>query len=272
MVKKTKPSKSKNHANNSPSQADKMYDAIGQQLFAGDYAGVVISCEHLLDFLPTISPLRVDVLAQLGTAHGLLKNFPQAYAILSEALLLAPNDADLWSNRGMASRLTLRLGQSFKDFTRAAELNKDPHLSRQINRALAFSRKVVNRELKLRGRAFTLEQLIEQEEHFQRGLTLMDARQWDEAGQAFQACIAMGDCLPQPWGNLGICLLMQERYDESEAALKRALVIDRHYRVAKNNLKLLAKTRRTGPPAILGAQDPFQGRKIKQGITYVGIK
>ncbi len=31
----------------------------------------------------------------------------------------------------------------------------------------------------------------------------------------------MGDCLPQPWGNLGICLMMQERYDEAEAALKR---------------------------------------------------
>jgi len=25
----------------------------------------------------------------------------------------------------------------------------------------------------------------------------------------------MGDCLPQPWGNLGACLLMEQQADES---------------------------------------------------------
>lgn len=271
MAKKKKTSSQKGQSTN-PSQATKMYDVIGQQLFAGDYAAVVTSCEQLLDFLPSISPMRIDVLAQLGTAYGLLRNFPQAYAALSKALELSPNDADLWYNRGMASRFTMRLGQSFKDFTRASELNTDPQLSRRINKELRFSRKVANRELRLRDRTFTLEQLIEQEEHFQRGVTLMNARQWDEAAQAFQASIDMGDCLPQPWGNLGICLLMQERYDESEAALKRALKIDRRYRIAKHNLKLLAQCRKNGPPAIIGSEDPFANKKIKQGITYVGTK
>ena len=56
----------------------------------------------------------------------------------------------------------------------------------------------------------------------------------------------MGDCLPQPWGNLGICLMMQERYDEAEEALKRALVIDPKYAIAKNNLAALPKPERLG--------------------------
>jgi len=64
----------------------------------------------------------------------------------------------------------------------------------------------------------------------------MEASQWDEAKQALQASIAMSDCLPQPWGNLGICLMMQERYDEAEEALKRALVIDPNYSIAKKQL------------------------------------
>src|SRR5713226_10697111 len=118
--------------------------------------------------------------------------------------------------------------------------------------------------LKLRGPNFTLDQLIEQEDHFQNGLQLTEAGQWQEAKQAFQASIDMGDCLPQPWGNLGICLMMQERYDEAEAALKRALVIDPTYTLAKDNLALLADTRRTGLPDTVAINQPFKGSKLKQ--------
>ena len=96
----------------------------------------------------------------------------------------------------------------------------------------------------------------------------MEAGEWQAAEQAFQASITMGDCLPQPWGNLGICLLMQERYDEAEAALKRALVIDPQYTLAKNNLAMLPETRRTGPPDIVAMTQPFKDSKLKQGITY----
>ena len=118
-----------------------------------------------------------------------------------------------------------------------------------MRRELKFAREVAERTLKLRGPNFTLEQLIEQEDLFQDGLQLMEAGEWQKAEQAFQASIAMGDCLPQPWGNLGISLMMQERYDEAEAALKRALVMDPKYTLAKNNLAALPEIRRTRPSA-----------------------
>ena len=199
----------------------------------------------------------------------MLQNYPQSYTVLTEALELAPNNAELWYNRGMSSRYTMRLGRSFRDFTRAVELNKRAELSEQFNEALKFSREMAEKSIKLRGPNFTLDQLIEQEDLFQRGLKLMEAGQWDEAGQAFQASIAMGDCLSQPWGNLGICLMMQERYDESEEALRRALVIDPEYTIAKNNLILLAKTRLEGPPDVVAINEPFRDSNLKQSITFV---
>lgn len=123
--------------------------------------------------------------------------------------------------------------------------------------------------LKIRGSGFTLDQLIEQEDHFQRGLKRMEAGKWEEAGEAFQHSIEMRDCLPQPWGNLGISFMMQERYDEAEGALKRALEIDPKYALAKENLAALPEIRRVGPPDIIEITDPFQGTKLKQRITFV---
>ena len=142
-------------------------------------------------------------------------------------------------------------------------------LGRCFDEALRFSREMAEKSMKLRGPDFTLDQLIEQEDLFQQGLKLMEAGKWEEAGKAFQASIDLGDCLPQPWGNLGICLLMQERYDEAEAALKRALVIDPQYTLAKDNLALLAETRRTGLPGRVAMNQPFKGSKLKQGITFI---
>ncbi len=269
MSKKSKPSKQKKSLRADISQADSLFDFIGQQILRRDYTGAVTNCERLLKFLPPHAPLRADVLAQLGTVHAMLQNYPQSYTVLTEALELAPNNAELWYNRGMSSRYTMRLGRSFRDFTRAVELNKRAELSEQFNEALKFSREMAEKSIKLRGPNFTLDQLIEQEDLFQRGLKLMEANQWDEAGQAFQASIAMGDCLSQPWGNLGICLMMQERYDEAEAALKRALEIDPKYTLAKNNLALLAESRRIGPPTMVALNEPFKHSKLKQSITFI---
>ncbi len=65
----------------------------------------------------------------------------------------------------------------------------------------------------------------------------MEAGEWKEAEQAFQASITMGDCLPQPWGNLGISAALPE-------------------------------IRRTGPLARIDIRDPFKSSKLKQSITF----
>ncbi len=228
-----------------------------------------MNCERLLNYLPKSAPQRVDALEQLGTAQGMLQNFPQSYAAYTEALSLDPNNAELWFNRGMASRFTSRFGRSLRDYERAKELNIRPELAKKPEKELKFARELAEKTLKLRGPDFTLDQLIEQEGLFQDGLQLMEAGEWEKAEQAFRTAIAMGDCLPQPWGNLGISLMMQERYDEAEAALRRALVIDPRYKLAKENLAALPGIRRTGIPPMVDIKEPFKDSKLKQSITFI---
>src|SRR5258708_10277216 len=232
MARKSKQSKQKKQITTNISTVDKYLDLIGHNSFQGNCPEAVAYCERLLNYLPRHATQRVDVLNQLGTAQGMLQNFPQSYAAYTEALSLDPNNAELLFNRGMASRNTSRFGRSLRDYERAKELNTRPELAKKLEEELKFARELAEQTLKLRGPDFTLDQLIEQEGLFQDGLQLTEAGEWEEAEQVFQASIAMGDCLPQPWGNLGICFMMQERYDEAEAALKRALVIHPRYNLA----------------------------------------
>jgi len=269
MAKKTHISKKKKRVIPSPSQVDKQLDLMGYQIFHKNYVEAIATGERLLNYLPQHAPQRVDVLAQLGTAQGMLQNFSQSYAAFTEALTLDPKNAELWYNRSMASRFTSRFGQALRDSERAVELNTRNELTEQFAENLQFSREMAEKSIQLRGPNFTLDQLIEQENLFHQGLDLMEAEKWEEAGRAFRASIAMGDCLPQPWGNLGISLMMQERYDEAEAALKRALEIDPDYLLAKNNLAALPEFRRTGPQAMVVLNEPFKSRKLKQSITFL---
>lgn len=269
MAKKSNASKKKKHIVTSISPADKQLDLIGHQIFHKNYTEAVTTCERLLKYLPQHAPQRIDVLAQLGTARGMLQNFQQSYEAFTEALALDPKNAELWYNRSMASRFTMRFGQALRDVERAIELNTRSELTEQFDEALQFSRELAEKSISLRGPGFTVDQLIEQENLFQQGLLLMESGKREEAGRAFQASIALGDCLPQPWGNLGICLMMQERYDEAEAALKRALEIDSDYTIAKNNLIVLRTSWRTGPPALVELNEPFKNSKLNQSITFI---
>src|SRR5436190_4222480 len=115
MARKTKQSKRRKKVTAVSSQFDKWMDLIGHQIFQGNYREAVTNCERLLNSLPMRESQRVDVLAQLGTAQGMLQNFPQSYEAFSEALVLDPNDAGLWFNRSMASRFSLRFGRAWRD-------------------------------------------------------------------------------------------------------------------------------------------------------------
>ena len=63
--------------------------------------------------------------------------------------------------------------------------------------------------------------------------------------------------------------MMQERYNEAEAALKRALVMDPGYTLAKKNLAALPEIRRTGSLPIVDMSDPFRSSKLKQSIAFL---
>src|SRR5436190_20730815 len=158
MAKKSKQFKGKKKVTAISSQFDKWMDLIGHQIFKGDYGEAVTNCERLLNSLPMRASQRVDVLAQLGTAQGMLQNFPQSYEAFSEALALDPNNAELWYNRSMSSRCTSRLGRALQDIERAIELNTIAELTKQLDEALKDNRMLAKESMKLRGPSFTLDQ------------------------------------------------------------------------------------------------------------------
>ena len=269
MTKKTHASKQKKCIVTHTTSADRYLDLIRSQIVRSNYAEAVMECKRLLSYLSPYAQQRATVLALLGTAQGMLQNFPQSYEAFTQALALEPQNADLWFNRSMASRFTMRFGQALRDIERAIELNTSSELAEKLDEALQISLHLAEESMKLRGPDFTLDQLIQQENFFQQGLICIEAGKYEEAGQAFQASIALGDCLPQPWGNLGICLMMQECYDEAEVALQRALEIDPAYTMAKNNLAELRTSRRTGSPALVELKEPFKNSKLTQSITFL---
>src|SRR5438874_12153780 len=145
MSRKSKQSKHKMKIARGLSACDKLFDLIGHQIFQGNYTEAVINCERLLNYLPRHAPQRVDVLAQLGTAQGMLQNFPQSYEAFTEALALEPKNAELWYNRSMASRFTMRIGRALRDVERAIELNTRSELAEQFAEALEFSREMAEK-------------------------------------------------------------------------------------------------------------------------------
>ena len=169
-------------------------------------------------------------------AYALQKRFDESYQALSEAVRIDPDNSYLLFNRGLSARFTSRTGQSLQDLQKVKDMKMDSMIAQRINTELELAENVAFSEMRLRGEDFTLEQLIEQQELFQRGNQLSGQGKWKEAEAAYRKSIGMGDCLPQPWGNLGICLLMQNRFDDAEEAYKRVLKIDPKYKIAKENL------------------------------------
>ena len=177
MTRKSKRVKKTKHTSIHTLPVDRYFNLIEQQIVQGNYAEAVVTCERLLNYLPQQVPQRVAVLTQLGTAQAMLQNFPQSYAVLTEALTLAPKNADLWYNRSITSRFLSRFGQALQGIQRAIELNTRSELTEKFSKEWQFCRKIVEESIKLRGPHFTLDQLIEQENPFSEGSRIHESRE-----------------------------------------------------------------------------------------------
>lgn len=199
-----------------------------QQLRGGDFAGCISTCEPLLNSLPKHSEMRLDLLGLMGLAQGMSRNFRESYDIFSEAISLDPTKAEFWHNHGLACYHLGRLAETVRDFERAAELTKNDknEIARKIVLQLRESRYELQEAMQAYGVNTTLEQFTEREERFAQAVRLMKQEKWLEAEQMFRELTATGARVAAYWGNLGICLMTQFRYDEAEAVLKQSLAID----------------------------------------------
>jgi tetratricopeptide (TPR) repeat protein len=238
---------------------------IERAMFREDYRAVLELCEEALPQARSPNQTRADMLRLKGIAHALLRQYDSAYDSFTQALKL-DQSPDVWFNRGIACRFTMRFGRSVRDLERAVELEANGPNAQMYREELKCSQELAEDCLELRGVGSTLDELIEQEELFQTGILLMSESRWEDAEAAFRQVIDRGDVLPQPWGNLGTCLIMQKRYDEAEAALRKALEIEPDYAFAKHNLAALPGIRRHGKILLGPPVGPFDHAKIKTSV------
>lgn len=218
-----------------------------QQMLMGDFASTISTCEPLLNSLPRHSEMRMEILVMLGLAHGMLKHYQQSYDVFSEAIRIDPTIAELWYNRGLACSSLARPAEAVRNFERAVELTKNDtsEIVRKFAAQLEESRQDLQEVLQMHETSITLEQYTEREERFTQAMSLVRQEKWPEAELLFRQLTEMEHHIPSYWGNLGVCLMMQFRYDEAEEILKQALTIDPDYPIARDNLKKLPEIRRS---------------------------
>lgn len=240
-----------------------------QQVRAGDFEGCLNTCEPLLNSLPKQSEIRLDILALMGLAHGMLKNFQESLAIFDEAISIDPTRAEFWHNRGLASYNMGRLANTVRDLERAVELSKNDNneLSRRFAEQLHESRQELQKAMSAHGPDITLEEFAAREERFAQAVLLMKQEKWREAELMFRQLTGTKARVAPYWGNLGVSLMMQHRYDEADAAFKKSLFIDPDYPFARDNLEKLPETRRSGGPAGVKTINLAKGDDVQQYLT-----
>ncbi len=270
MAKKSKRSIHRQKGLALPRLLEQQVSRAQQQMFRGDFPGTINTCEPLLASLPRRSSLRAEVLILLGLAHSMQHHYQESYDLFTEALTIDPTNAEVWYNRGLACRFTTRFGQAVRDFEHAVALSRHDtsELARTFATELEISRKDLQEAMREHEISITLEQFIEREERFMQAMSLMRQSKWQEAELAFRQVIEMGGGLPQYWGNLGVSLIMQTRYEEAETALQCALEIDPHYTLARTNLEKIPDVRRAGGPLGIELRDLSQVPGIKQSIAF----
>jgi len=240
-----------------------------QQMLKGDFAGTISTCESVLNSLPRHSELRMEVLVMLGLAHGMLQHYQQSYDVFSEAIALDPTVAEFWYNHGLACHYMARLAEAVRDFERAVELTKNEtsEMAHKFAVQLQESRQELQEAMQAHETDITFEQYMEREECFTQALRLVRQEKWQEAEWLFRQLTATESNIPSYWGNLGVCLMMQFRYDEAEEALKQALAMDPDYPIARDNLKKLPEIRRSKRPIGHKLINLSQEEDVKQSLA-----
>ncbi len=133
-----------------------------QQMLMGDFVGCIRICEPLLNSLPRHSELRLEVLALLGLAHGMLKQYQQSYDVFSEAIILNPTMAELWYNHGLACSSMARPAEAVRDFEHAVELTKNDtsEMARKFAVQLEESRRELQEAMQAHETGITFEQYM----------------------------------------------------------------------------------------------------------------
>lgn len=245
-----------------------LLDDIEASLRAGQYEETIELSQALLLIAPPRSQQRAEALLYMANALLMRKRFDESYDALALAAKIAPNDSYVWYDFGLSALYTSRSGEAVLHLRRAVELEGADSRAQMFAEKLAFVENIARQEQQLRGDDFTLEQLIDQQALYKEAFAFFEDGEWQDAIDSFRQVIEINDCLPQPWGNLGTCLLMQRRYDEAEAAFSRALEMDPNYELARSNLENVGRLRAVGEVPTVKITSPFEKMNINVSVDF----
>ncbi len=166
---------------------------------------------------------RERLIRFMHEAYELLENRKneEALKVCEQALILYPNNSDVWGRKGWALHNLSRYEEALFAFKKAHELNPIENLDRGIIPLVEGKIQVVNR--------------MESENLARSADELFKNRQFEEALEAYERALALNPEFKAAWNNKGNTLEELKRHDEALKAYEEALRLDPKYSLAWNN-------------------------------------
>ena len=176
-----------------------------------------------------------------GTMYAFQENYDAAINSFDEAIRLEPSCLEAYFNKAVACKHLLDVKNVIKSFQEVVKRGRpDDEMVINARQYLEDMEKSILKTDKV-----DLAQYISAYDIFDEAFLRMENKEWQGAMEGFKKCLEINKNHPQSWGNLGICLAMLGKKEESLKAFNMALAIDPSYSPAKIN-RILVESLKEG--------------------------
>jgi tetratricopeptide (TPR) repeat protein len=197
--------------------------SVGQAMSAyrsGDLAEAERVCRKILGS----DPRCFDAIHLLAVVQATLGKREKAIASYDRAISLRPNDAALFSNRGVVLKDMRRFDEALASFDRALAI--EPRMAAaHSNRGNAYrALERYDEALESYGRALAIRPNDPRTIH-NRGVALHRSGRFDEALANLDRAIALRPDFAEAWADRGIVLRATKRFEEALASFDKAIAL-----------------------------------------------
>ena len=218
---------------------EELYTAAVQDANRGQYAEAIRKLELILTHEIGAGD-KANVSALLGSVYLMVGNNEQATRRLEEALAVAPNNAERWSNLSEGLRRLGRLDEAVEAARKARTLKPDDaDAYYNMGNALQEQGRLEEAEASYT-QAIALKPDFA-EAHSNLGNTLKELSRLEEAMARYTQAIALKPDFAEAHSNLGNTLQELGRTEEAEASYTQAIALKPDFAEAHQNLTKLKK-------------------------------
>jgi tetratricopeptide (TPR) repeat protein len=187
---------------------------------SGNLAEAERLCRKIIDS----DPRCFDAVHLLAVVQAALGKREKAIASYDRAIALRPNDAALFSNRGVVLKDLKRFDEALASFDRALAI--EPRFAAaHVNRGNAFrALERWDEALESYGRGLAIRPNDPRTMH-NRGVALYRSGRYDDALASFDSAIKLGPDFAEAWADRGIVLRTTKRFQEALASFDKAIAL-----------------------------------------------